>query len=82
MTELHPITRTAGNGQGSYIRPPSNFGTQDYRQSMTTNSKATLTTRTGFRFEVRSARPEDEPVLAEFFTHVTPDDLRFRSSAA
>jgi len=23
------------------------------------------------------ARPEDEPTLAEFFTHVTPDDLRF-----
>ncbi|TIP08088.1 GNAT family N-acetyltransferase [Mesorhizobium sp.] len=45
---------------------------------MTTNSKSTLTTRTGFRFEVRSARPEDEPTLAEFFTHVTPDDLRFR----
>lgn len=45
---------------------------------MATNSKATLTTRNGFRFEVRSARPEDEPVLAEFFTHVTQDDLRFR----
>ena len=38
----------------------------------------TLTTHTGFRFEVRRARPEDEPTLAEFFTHVTPEDLRFR----
>ena len=38
----------------------------------------TLTTHTGFRFEVRGARLEDEPTLAEFFTHVTPDDLRFR----
>jgi GNAT superfamily N-acetyltransferase len=38
----------------------------------------TLTTHTGFRFDVRRARPEDEPTLAEFFTHVTPDDLRFR----
>lgn len=37
-----------------------------------------ITTRTGFRFEVRPARPDDEPALAEFFTHVTPDDLRFR----
>ncbi|MBZ9676164.1 GNAT family N-acetyltransferase [Mesorhizobium sp. ES1-1] len=37
-----------------------------------------LTTHTGLRFEVRRARPEDEPALAEFFTHVTPDDLRFR----
>jgi GNAT superfamily N-acetyltransferase len=38
----------------------------------------TLTTHTGFRFDVRRARPDDEPTLAEFFTHVTPDDLRFR----
>ncbi len=37
-----------------------------------------LTTRTGFRFSVRPAMPSDEAALAEFFTHVTPDDLRFR----
>ncbi|WP_293881562.1 GNAT family N-acetyltransferase [Sphingomonas sp.] len=37
-----------------------------------------LTTRTGFRFHVRPARPADEGTLAEFFTHVTRDDLRFR----
>jgi len=43
-----------------------------------TTMKSTLTTHTGFRFEVRRARPEDEPVVAEFFTHVTPEDLRFR----
>lgn len=43
---------------------------------MTKNSA--ITTRTGFHFEVRRARLEDEPTLAEFFTHVTPDDLRFR----
>ncbi|MDX8443556.1 GNAT family N-acetyltransferase [Mesorhizobium australafricanum] len=40
--------------------------------------KSTLTTHTGFRFEVRRANPEDEPLVAEFFTHVTPEDLRFR----
>ncbi|AZO71748.1 MAG: GNAT family N-acetyltransferase [Mesorhizobium sp.] len=40
--------------------------------------KSTLTTHTGFRFEVRRARAEDEPIVAEFFTHVTPQDLRFR----
>ncbi len=40
--------------------------------------KTTLTTHTGFRFEVRRARPNDEPVVAEFFTRVTPEDLRFR----
>ena len=37
-----------------------------------------LTTRTGFRFNVRSVRPTDEATIAEFFTHVTSDDLRFR----
>lgn len=37
-----------------------------------------LQTRTGFRFHVRSVNPGDVAVLAEFFTHVTPDDLRFR----
>ena len=37
-----------------------------------------LTTRTGFRFHVRPVCPADETALAEFFTHVTRDDLRFR----
>ncbi len=37
-----------------------------------------LTTRTGFRFTVRPAQPSDESALAAFFTHVTPEDLRFR----
>jgi len=40
--------------------------------------KSMLTTHTGFRFEVRRARPQDEPTVAEFFTHVTPEDMRFR----
>ncbi|WP_235364978.1 GNAT family N-acetyltransferase [Sphingomonas sp. ERG5] len=37
-----------------------------------------LTTRSGYRFHVRPAVPADEAGLAEFFTHVTADDLRFR----
>lgn len=37
-----------------------------------------LTTRTGYCFNVRPVNPDDENTLAEFFTHVTPDDLRFR----
>jgi N-acetylglutamate synthase-like GNAT family acetyltransferase len=37
-----------------------------------------LTTRTGFQFSVRPAQASDEAALAAFFTHVTPDDLRFR----
>jgi acetyltransferase len=39
---------------------------------------AHLTTRTDFGFLVRPAHPGDEPALATFFTHVSPDDLRFR----
>lgn len=38
----------------------------------------TLTTRSGLRLKVRPASPEDEDVLAEFFTHLTPQDLRYR----
>lgn len=37
-----------------------------------------LTTRIGYRFRVRPADSGDEAGLAAFFTHVTPDDLRFR----
>ncbi|MEK1887663.1 MAG: GNAT family N-acetyltransferase [Phyllobacterium sp.] len=37
-----------------------------------------LTTRTGFRFHVRRALPQDEPKVAEFFKHVTAEDIRFR----
>ncbi len=46
---------------------------------MGTNDEAVfLKTRGGLTIKVRSARAEDERVLAEFFTHVTPADLRFR----
>lgn len=37
-----------------------------------------LTTRSGFEFHVRPVAPSDEEGLAEFFNHVTKDDLRFR----
>jgi len=39
---------------------------------------ADLVTRTGFRFHVRPVLTSDEAALAEFFTHVTQNDLRFR----
>ncbi|MBA8903154.1 GNAT family N-acetyltransferase [Phyllobacterium sp. P30BS-XVII] len=46
---------------------------------MTTDTwSGNLTTRAGFKFHVRPARPDDEAALAEFFTQVTPEDLRFR----
>jgi GNAT superfamily N-acetyltransferase len=37
-----------------------------------------LTTRTGVKIHVRPVRAGDEPMLAEFFTHVTQEDLSFR----
>ena len=37
-----------------------------------------LMTRSGFTFYVRPATPADEEPLAEFFTHIGPEDLRFR----
>jgi GNAT superfamily N-acetyltransferase len=37
-----------------------------------------LTTWTGFDFTVRAACPDDEGLLAEFFTNVSPEDRHFR----
>lgn len=37
-----------------------------------------LRTRTGLSLYVRPVRHDDEQVLAEFFKHLTPQDLRFR----
>lgn len=45
---------------------------------MTEEWSKDLTTRTGHRFHVRPVNESDEPALAEFFSHVTPEDLRFR----
>ena len=45
---------------------------------MTDDWSRDLTTRTGHQFHVRPVNERDERALAEFFTHVTPDDLRFR----
>ena len=39
---------------------------------------AELSTRSGTALTVRPARPDDEQILAEFFRHVSPEDLRFR----
>lgn len=37
-----------------------------------------LVTRSGLAFHVRPVRSDDEPLLAEFFRHVSPEDIRFR----
>jgi acetyltransferase len=39
---------------------------------------STLVTQNGLRFFVRPVRADDEGLLADFFAHVSPEDLRFR----
>lgn len=41
-----------------------------------------LTTRSGLRFHVRPASPDDEAALADFFPHVSREDMRFRFLSA
>ena len=42
------------------------------------NSSDVIITRSGCMFNVRPVRADDEVALAEFFKHVTPEDMRFR----
>lgn len=37
-----------------------------------------LVVKDGWTVQVRPVRPEDEPLYAEFFTRITPEDLRLR----
>lgn len=39
---------------------------------------AELVTRAGIRLKLRPANPDDEPLLADFFEHMLPEDVRFR----
>lgn len=39
---------------------------------------AELVTRTGLRLKLRPANSDDEPLLADFFEQVRPEDVRFR----
>jgi GNAT superfamily N-acetyltransferase len=50
--------------------------------AMTANGAVDLETKTGFKFHVRPANPDDDAALAEFFRHVSKDDLRFRFLSA
>lgn len=50
----------------------------DLQQRSLQDDRKRLTARSGFAFDVRAARPDDEAALAEFFTHVAHEDLRFR----
>jgi hypothetical protein len=39
---------------------------------------AELATRAGIGLKLRPANPDDEPLLADFFEHMRPEDVRFR----
>lgn len=45
---------------------------------MTQPTTTMLKSRAGLAFEVRPAQDRDEAALADFFAHVSKDDLRFR----
>lgn len=49
---------------------------------MTKDAAVDLESRTGFRFHVRPAEDSDDAAMAEFFEHVSKDDLRFRFLSA
>ena len=46
--------------------------------SVIVSNSIPLTTRSGFEFHVRPVDPSDKEAFAEFFTHVSKEDLRFR----
>ena len=54
------------------------FMAADLQQRPWQDEMTRLTTRSGFAFDVRAARPDDEAALADFFSHVAHEDLRFR----
>ena len=49
---------------------------------LNTSGRTMLTTWKDFEFCVRPARRDDQALLAEFFTHVSPEDRRFRFLSA
>ncbi len=67
---LKVIIETAAVGAGR-ARMPREAAAAD-------NWSVDLATRTGLVLHVRPVRPDDEAALADFFAHVTPQDLRFR----
>ena len=64
MTELSTPDRLAGRA----TEP----------QLLLSEWSASLTTRSGLNLHVRPAAPDDEVLLAEFFTHMTQEDIRYR----
>jgi len=62
--------------------PPASAAPIRTDHAVVASNSMPLTTRTGFEFHVRPVEPSDKAALAEFFTHVSKDDLRFRFLSA
>lgn len=57
---------------------PEQTATKTASSVPSTTGLVLLNTATGFEFAVRPVGPFDEPALAEMFSHVDKDDMRFR----
>jgi threonine dehydrogenase-like Zn-dependent dehydrogenase/GNAT superfamily N-acetyltransferase len=78
-TQALKVIIEAGKGNGAGGRTADEPASAPSSKAAAADvSSRDLTTRAGLVLHVRPARPEDEAALAEFFTHVTPQDLRFR----
>ncbi len=58
------------------IQPPSRPAPISPDHAVIVSNNIPLTTHTGFEFHVRPVEPSDKEARAEFFTHVSPEDLR------
>jgi len=58
--------------------PAPDHAAADSGHELIVSSSIPLTTRSGFEFHVRPVEPADKEALADFFRHVSRDDLRFR----
>jgi len=58
--------------------PTLHPATADSGHDLVVSRSIPLTTRSGFEFHVRPVEPADKDALADFFGHVSRDDLRFR----
>ena len=58
--------------------PAPDHAAADSGHDLIVSHSIPLTTRSGFEFHVRPVEPADKEALADFFRHVSRDDLRFR----
>lgn len=71
------IETPAANGHAARSDAQTTTGKTD-RTVAADDWSCDLLTRSGLVLHVRPVVPEDEAALADFFAHVTPQDLRFR----